>query len=105
MNELWEILVPTEMDSIEITKDYHKEWDEFVRSISGGLTLMYPSQGQWVEPKSGELYMELMIPVRIACSEQQIDYIIDFTLSHYKQKAVMAYQLSTKVIIRERSDV
>lgn len=42
-----------------------------------------------------------MIPVRIACNEEQIRDIISFTLKHYKQIAVMAYKLSDKVLIVE----
>lgn len=105
MNELWEILVPTIMNDKPVRTAHHQQWDKYVRKFSGGLTVLHPAKGQWVEPVSGELFKERMIPVRIACSREQVDNIIDFTLSHYNQLAVMAYKLSTEVIIRERSDV
>ena len=43
-----------------------------------------------------------MIPVRIACSEEEINKIIDITMVHYDQLAVMAYIISEKVIIKHK---
>lgn len=98
--ELWEILVPTQYNgwgSKQIPVDVHREWDKFVRNLSGGLTILTPVKGEW--DHEDKTIRESMIPVRIACSEEQIRLIIDFTLAHYKQKAVMAYRLSDKVLI------
>lgn len=128
---LWEILVPTEkriktpqpnpahfnpMDdgptyenactkwSIEnsYTTRYHRVWDEKVRAITGGLTILTPAKGQWVSP-DGELYQERMIPVRIVATRNQIEQIIDLTLKYYDQLAVLCYKLSDEVILRHRS--
>lgn len=41
-----------------------------------------------------------MIPVRIACSEEQIHGIAKFTAGYYQQEAVMYYLVSEKVFIR-----
>jgi len=38
-----------------------------------------------------------MIPVRIACGEKQINEIMKITIKHYRQEAVMAYEISQKV--------
>jgi len=99
--ELWEILVPTLMGKTNkpVRTKHHKQWDKYVRKLSNGLTILHPVKGQWVELESNELFEERMIPVRIACSEQDMNKIIQFTLTHYKQLAVMAYQLSNKVLI------
>ena len=99
---LWEVLVPTIMNKKHVRTRHHKQWDKFVRSISGGLTVLKPAKGQWLEPTSKELYEERTIPVRIACTRKQIDKIIDFTIKHYNQLAVMAYKLSNEVIIKNR---
>jgi hypothetical protein len=97
---LWEILVPTVRNNGRPYRTrYHRVWDEKVRSITGGLTIMNPAKGQWVN-KSGALFVERMIPVRIACTDEQIDTIINMTLKYYDQEAVMAYQISSKVIIK-----
>ena len=93
MQELWEILVPTIMDEKPVRTRYHKNWDDKVRKISGGLTILKPAKGQWVSP-SGKLFDERMIPVRIACTEKQIEKIMDITLQHYRQEEVMAYRVS-----------
>jgi hypothetical protein len=54
------------------------------------------SKGQWVSPK-GELFIERMIPVRIACTESQIDQIIMMSIEYYEQEAVLAYLVSERV--------
>ncbi len=56
------------------------------------------AKGQWINGDS--LFIERMIPVRIACSREQIDKVIGFTLSYYEQIAVMAYLISEEVIIK-----
>lgn len=45
-----------------------------------------------------------MIPVRIACSREEIDKIIDITIKHYNQLAVMAYKVSDEVIIKYQNE-
>lgn len=101
MKELWEILVPTKMgDNLKpIRTKHHKNWDKFVREISGGLTILSPAKGQWLFNNS--LYEERVIPVKVACTRLQLDKILDFTIKHYRQKAVMAYRISNDVIILE----
>lgn len=79
MNSLWEILVPTIMNDRPVRTVHHKEWDKRVRAISGGLTIYTPAKGQWISI-AGDLFVERVIPVRISCTEKQIDKIIDITL-------------------------
>jgi hypothetical protein len=98
--EMWEILVPTVMNGEPIRTRYHRVWDSRVRSIAGGLTVLKPAKGQWVN--EGNLHIERMIPVRIACTHDQILQIIDITLKYYNQLAVMAYRVSDYVIIKEK---
>lgn len=122
---MWEILVPTEKrvktpapedcgdpedyaEMLELwhrknsyTTRFHRTWDKRVRDITGGLTVLQPAKGQWISP-TGELYQERMIPVRIAATRTQIDQIIDMTLAHYDQLAVLCYKVSDLVIIRHK---
>jgi len=101
--ELWEILVPTiRKDGRLIHTRFHRVWDKQVREITGGLTIFPPSKGQWVSP-DGKLFIERMIPVRIACTRAQIELIIDLTITYYEQLAVMAYKISDEVIIKEKT--
>ena len=101
---LWEILVPTTMNnpSNPVRVGHHREWDKRIRKISGGLTILEPARGQWIDTETMTLYEERVIPVRIACSEEEINQIIDITLQHYRQEAVMAYKVSDRVIIRRK---
>lgn len=123
---MWEILVPTEKriktsfdtsptdgNYLEAkarwekrnsyTTRYHQVWDKKVREISGGLTVLTPAKGQWISP-SGELFSERMIPVRILATRAQIDQIVDLTLEHYDQLAVLCIKISDEVILRHRCD-
>lgn len=100
---LWEILVPTIMDGKPIRLRYHKLWDEKVRAIAKGLTILSPIKGQWVS-FTGELFVERMIPVRIACGEGQIEEIANLTAKYYKQKAVMYYRVSDYVVIKHYTE-
>ncbi len=124
---LWEILVPTErrikspkpeipegtmfpadhlaMWRIENSYKtrYHRVWDEKVRKITGGLTIMQPVRGEWMS-STDELYRERNIPVRIMCTRAEINLIIDMTLVYYDQLAVMAYRVSDEVILRNRTE-
>lgn len=100
--ELWEILVPTQSNDLKPFRTrYHKVWDKKVYEITGGLTIHMPTKGKWVSP-SGTLFSERMIPVRIACTREQIEKIIQLTLKYYDQEAVMAYRISDEVIIQHK---
>ena len=103
---LWEILVPTERrkkaadgSTRYYTTRYHRVWDSKVRAITGGLTILPPTKGQWKAP-SGDLYRERMIPVRIACTEIQIDEIADMSAEYYDQLAIFYYKVSEEVHIK-----
>jgi hypothetical protein len=99
---LWEVLVPTvRNDGTPIRTRFHRVWDDKVRAISGGLTIMPPTKGQWVAP-GGDLFHERMIPVRVIATRKQIDAIIDLTLTYYDQRAVLCYKVSDEVILRHR---
>jgi len=99
---LWEILVPaTDNDGKEIPIKVHQEWDGNVRLMTRGLTVMRSVKGQWTSPE-GEVYVDKVIPVRIAVDDWSvIDSIVDMTAEHYKQKAIMYYRLTDEVKIKE----
>ncbi len=101
---LWEILVPRFSNTHEeFGLEFHKKWDEKVREISGGLTVLKTAKGYWVNSKD-KLFVEEMIPVRIYCSEEEMDKIMNYTLNYYNQEAVMSYIISDKVKILNKND-
>lgn len=103
--KMWEILVPCQWNTGKpVRTRHHKEWDKRVRKITGGMTIMKPAKGQWVSP-SNELYEERMIPVRVSCTDTQINKIMDITAQHYKQLAVLAYEVSTNVKLKHYTDL
>jgi hypothetical protein len=102
--ELWEILVPASNNKEkEFTYEHHKAWDTFVKDLTGGVTIMKTAKGQWVSP-TGELYIDRMIPCRIACTRHEIFQIIKFTMEHYSQEAIMAFKISDEVIIAHKDN-
>lgn len=104
---MWEILVPTARrlhPGKYYTTRYHRVWDKKVRDITGGLTILTPAHGQWVNPSTGELSQERMIPVRIIATKEEIQKVIDLTLSYYDQLAVLCYKISDEVIIKFKDE-
>ena len=101
--EMWEILVPASSNkSQEFTYEHHKAWDDFIKSVAHGVTIMKTAKGQWVSP-TGQLYIDRMIPCRILCNKKQIHQIINFTIKHYNQEAVLAYRISDNVILKHKT--
>lgn len=110
----FEILVPYIMgnhDGSDISKPkrkkniplpYHKLWDEKCKKISKGLTICKVVKGIW-ENSEGTVYKELMIPVRIACSEDQIIEIMKMTAEHYEQEAIYCSCVSERTFIYNRN--
>lgn len=99
--KMWEILVPTinRLTNKPYRVRYHRVWDEKVRELCGGLTIMPVIKGQW-KSTEGKMYFDRMIPVRIAATEEQIRKIIDYTLEYYKELAVLCYMISDQVIVK-----
>lgn len=103
---MWEILVPTERrlnPGKYYTTRYHRVWDSKVRAITSGLTIMSPAKGQWINPATGELSKERMIPVRIIATREEIEKVVDLTLKYYDQLAVLCYKISDEVIIKYKA--
>ncbi len=92
--KLYEILVPTMYgDTIKpIRTKHHKNWDAKVQKLTGGLTIFTPGKGVWEH--EGETFLERVIPVRIMCADDIMAQIVQITIDHYRQKAVMYYVLS-----------
>ena len=102
---LWEILVPcVRNDGRPIRARHHRVWDAKVRAISGGLTIMKPARGQWIDPHECKLYEERMIPVRFVATREQMEEIVDMTCVYYEQLAVLCYRIADEVVYREIDD-
>lgn len=99
--KLFEILVPVtnRVTGRKIPVKVHREWDYFVRSVSGGLTLLGPVKGQWLYKPSYSLSEEKMIPVRISCTREEFDRIMEYTRTHYNQLVIFGYKISDEVIL------
>ena len=99
---LWEILVPHHNNKGKsFPIEHHRLWDAEVRKLAGGLTIFRVSKGQWINEED-KVYFDLMIPVRIFCTEEDIDKIIEFTIEHYDQEAVFCIRVSDYVKLVKR---
>lgn len=99
--QLWEILVPTVRNSGKPFRlRYHRVWDNKVKAIAGGLTIVSPVTGVWVS-RDSETFRERMIPVRIMCTRTEIMEIAVMTKIYYEQLAVMIALVATEVFIVE----
>lgn len=98
--DLWEVLVPTVRNNGRpIHTRFHRVWDTKVKAIAGGLTILHPTIGYWVN--EGTTHKERMIPVRISCTREQIYKILEMTMKYYEQKTIFAYRVSSEVIFYE----
>jgi hypothetical protein len=104
MRYLYEILVPRVWShGTEISVEFHRLWDEKVRAVSGGLTILHPVKGQWVY--QGKLIDEGVIPCRVIATREEIEQILAITLEHYHdQISVLAYKLSDEIILKYRRE-
>jgi len=95
---VWEILVPTirRNGGKPYNLRYHRGWDQKVRDISGGLTVMPVVKGQWNH--DGGVMAERMIPVRILADDKTMQAVVVMTLRYYDQLAVLAYKISEQYI-------
>lgn len=101
--QMWEILVPTQHnDGRPIRTRFHRVWDKEVEKISGGMTILHPARGRWVHQE--QRYVERMIPVRVMCTEADMNKIVGFTVVYYDQIEVMAYRISDKIIRYRREE-
>lgn len=101
---LWEILVPaTDHEGKKFPIPYHNIWDNAVREMTGGITIMAKSRGEWVSD-SGTLFKERMIPVRVWSNRGDMEKIARITLDHYDQLAVLYYLISSEVTLLKRQE-
>lgn len=103
-DKMWEILVPASSKELEFSYEHHKKWDEYVKSLAGGLTILKTAKGEWINV-DGKLFVDRVIPVRIKCKKSHIKKIIKFTIEHYNQEAILAYKVSDKVLLVHRKKV
>lgn len=101
---LWEILVPkADNEGHDFPIVWHQGWDAKVSKLAGGVTIFHSVKGIWLNPKNTRRYDDSMIPVRIACDRKTMEKVVTITMNHYNQDAVMAYVISTEVLIRNRN--
>lgn len=101
---VYDILIPkTDRNGSVIDQAYHQQWDRAVRDVTGGATILDGAKGYWEDPE-GNVHEEGVIPVRIACTPEQFDAILDLTIEHYDQDVIMAYRVSEHVIMKRKDE-
>lgn len=98
--KLWEILVPKyDNNGTEFTTHYHRLWDKKVIKLSGGMTILHSVKGKWY---SDMIFIDEVIPVRIACEKKTIKKIAEVAVKHYYQDSIMIYKISDDVMFVKR---
>ena len=96
---LWQILVPSSDNAgNDIPLNVHKEWDEHICRIAGGMTILRREKGRWVDA-TGETNAEPMIPVLIACDQETMFKVAFVTKQHYKQESVFFHKVSEEAYV------
>lgn len=102
---LFQILVPCNFnDGKPIRTRHHREWDKQVQKITGGMTILPPGRGKWIDQETDTNYIDRVIPVNIIASDEDMKRIAKITIKHYKQLAVLYYRLSNEPHIVYASD-
>lgn len=115
---VWEILIPTtkhpffrnhygvvnwDAACIPCTFQDHMLFDEFVKGITGGLTIHAVGKGKW-DDEYGREYHENVIPVKVVCTPEEFADIMTFAVKHYRQKSVLGYLISSQVTFQKHED-
>lgn len=74
------------------TAKHHRIFYKFILNLSKGYSVLSELEGVWQNEK-GTIYQEKMIPVRIACTDEQIKEIAEFAKTHYEQEAIFVLEL------------
>ncbi len=99
--DLWEIYVPVcqTLSTTRFTDKHHRQWDNEVIRLTGGLTLLKSIKGKSISVFNGQTCEEEMIPVRIAADIHIMVQISIFTAKHYSQESVFYYKVSDRAMI------
>jgi hypothetical protein len=89
---MWELYVPA---VIEGNPRFYI-WKEFVIQRAGGMTLLPPVRGSWMDSE-GLIHDDMMTPVRIICTSEGIDKIAKYTADFCEQKEILVYSVSDEV--------
>lgn len=76
----------------KFTDLFHADFFYQVLSRTNGYSILPEVEGVW-QPELGRICREKMIPVRIACTSEQIAEIAEFAKSHYDQEAIFVLEL------------
>lgn len=72
---LFEIALPLNTNDGENYNAAHKAWTVQAAKVAGGFTQRPPGLGMWQD--KGTLYVDDMIPYRLACSAEQFAALVD----------------------------
>ncbi len=112
MNKTFEILIPVAPNKGEPTTDemyakldfnkdgtifnkaHHGTFIRKVLTVAGGYSWLPEIDGAWVNSHC-EVVKEKMIPIRVACTDENIKEIASFAKQHYEQEAIFVLEIGT----------
>ena len=104
--KLYEILIPIINNRGErFSAEHHKKWNNKALKIAGKFIIMKVIKEEWINLFGKEFYKNKMIPIRISCTKNQIEKIIQITIKHYNQEVILAYIISEKALLRYQKEI
>lgn len=97
---LWEIALPVFTNDGRDYGDAHMTWQAKALHIAGGYSQRPVGHGAWRDPKSGEVYVDHMMPYRVACSPEAFGALVDEALRCFPdQVAIYTARLGEATIV------
>jgi len=104
---LWEIFIPKNNNRETIYEvSHHREWNKKVTTETDVILLSSDPHKKKSCPTIGEsFFSEEMILLRVCCTPEEFDKILDITVQHYDRPEIIAFKLSENMIVKKRETV
>jgi len=101
---LWEIFVPKNHNEKTIYGvSHHREWNRKVTTETDVILLSSTPYKKKSCPTIGKCFFsEEMILLRVCCTSEEFDKILDITIDHYDRDEIIAFKISDKMIVKKK---
>jgi hypothetical protein len=101
---LWEIFIPKNHNKEMIYGvSHHREWNRKVTKETNVILLSSSSYKEKSCPTIEEpFFSEEMLLLRVYCTQEELDRILDITVDHYDRDKIIAFKISENMIVKKR---
>lgn len=104
---LWEIFIPKNNNKNTIFQvSHHREWNKKITNETDVILLSSSTTPtKTLDPPLGQsFFSEEMILIRVCCTKEEFDKILNITIEHYDRKEIIAFKLSENMLIKKRNN-